>query len=324
VLVRILGLSFLMTIQIRHLFSSSLFALCLVILPCTSNTLYSQDLQHDYIPIRSFRAPEKLIHDIQDQYKSWKTSTSLDNKKVKNAFEGFVDQKSRFIFIMDSINVLMYNDTISHFLNSIKDQIVERNEALHGQPYHVFTCRSLEPNAVSLGEGAILVNTGLLERLTTTDEIAFVIAHEMGHDIMNHSYNDGLRYCKSIYEGGFDKKVQKMQRKQAGRTTELKNMMNAFKAQHMQYSRQHELEADSIGFRLAANAGFRKSEAITVLNVLNQADHLRFVDSIVLQNYFQFEGYPFKSYWLDGESSTLSWEADPSLSVTPDSLKSHP
>jgi len=296
----------------------------LVVMGIAGDSLFGQDLQHDYTPLRSYQAPKKLIQDIQAQYRAWGQETQIENKKVKAAFEDFIRQKSTFIYVMDSIQSLMYSDTISHFLNEVKNQIVENNKILQGQTYHIFTYRSLEPNAFSLGEGVILVSTGLLERLTTTDQVAFVMAHEMGHDLLQHVYKNGLYYCESLYADGFKRKIQKLHRKEAGRSTELKATLNQFKAQHMQYSRQNEFQADSIGFRLIAAAGYQKPEAINVLNILDQSDHLRFTDTLVLQDFFHFENYPFKTYWLDKENSMMSWEEDPSLTTIPDSLKSHP
>ena len=64
--------------------------------------------------------------------------------------------------------------------------------------------------------------------------------------------------------------------------------------------------------------------AIGALGVLDSADYLMFEDTLDLRHYFSFDGYPFKSYWLDTENSALQWARDTTLYMIPESLKSHP
>ncbi|MEZ4334137.1 MAG: M48 family metallopeptidase [Myxococcota bacterium] len=63
--------------------------------------------------------------------------------------------------------------------------LVERLAAHWSEsPYPAFCARIVErsePNAFALPGGTILVTTGLLDRIETENELAFVLAHELGH-----------------------------------------------------------------------------------------------------------------------------------------------
>ena len=92
----------------------------------------------------------------------------------------------------------------------------------------------------------------------------------------------------------------------------------------MAYSQRNEFEADSQGLVYFQHAGFTLDGAIGALGVLDSADYLMFEDTLDLRHYFSFDGYPFKSYWLDTENAALQWARDTTLYMIPDSLKSHP
>ena len=56
-----------------------------------------------------------------------------------------------------------------------------------------------EPIAVSAGGGVIVVSKGLLRRVTNESQFAFVLAHEIAHDCLNHLEGD-LNEARRNYE----------------------------------------------------------------------------------------------------------------------------
>jgi Zn-dependent protease with chaperone function len=284
----------------------------------------AQANEKDYSPLRDFNAPEEIIQKLQERFSTWSAKKPIDNKKVRQAFDNFAKQRAAYFGALDSMDVLMHTDPISVFLNQIAAQLVAANPELTSASYYVFTQRSMEPNAYSLGEGIIFVSLGLLDRIETVDQLAFVIAHEMGHDHLAHGYTDGLRFCENYFDPKFQQSLSRIKRKQAGRNTKIKNLMNSFRASHMRHSRRNEMEADSFGLMTSVRAGYSDSSGMQVMTILDRADEFRYTDTIVLQSFFDFPEYPFKPRWVNTDNTMLNWEADPSLYRTPDSLKSHP
>jgi len=170
----------------------------------------------------------------------------------------------------------------------------------------------------------VMVNLGLLERLTSVDQIAFVIAHELGHDVANHVVQELKRRSNSLGNEEFRKTLRRITHKQIGLTSNTWKLLNGYFANHMEFRRQNELTADSIGLIFMQKAGFRGTDALAALKILDESDKIRFTDTLKLEEHFSFENYPFKSYWLNSADTDPAWIADSLLYKTPDSLKSHP
>ena len=115
----------------------------------------SQNFQLDYTPIDSFRMPKEMFNDFKARLPKWGQTSSLENNKAKLTFIQLANQKPDFIASLDSAGVIMYNDSITSFLRTITEQIVESNEILKDHKITIFTYRSLEPNAFNVGEGII-------------------------------------------------------------------------------------------------------------------------------------------------------------------------
>jgi len=118
-------------------------------------------------------------------------------------------------------------------------------------------------NAVSLPGGYIYVNSGLVDEADNDDELACVLAHEVGHIVARHSI----------------KKLQAMQSYAILRvlvavapgTSEVGGAADAAYLQFLLgYSRQDELLADQLGARYAKLAGYDPHGMITFLTKLQE------------------------------------------------------
>lgn len=68
-------------------------------------------------------------------------------------------------------------------LDSISRSDAER---YRNYPWQVFVLNSSEPNAFSVGGGAIFVTAGLLRACRSEAEFAAIVSHEMGHQLLGH------------------------------------------------------------------------------------------------------------------------------------------
>lgn len=67
------------------------------------------------------------------------------------------------------------------YIQSILDSLVEKDSSLPGFVYTVHVINSEQVNAIALPGGSIVVFTGLLKEVGSENEIAMVLAHELGH-----------------------------------------------------------------------------------------------------------------------------------------------
>lgn len=117
-------------------------------------------------------------------------------------------------------------------------------------------------NAISLPGGYIYLNKGLLD-VATDDELACVIAHEIGHIVARHSMKK--LQTSMGYMLGMILAHQTKGTKDAVRGADL-----AFGQIMLGYSRQDELLADKVGVVYAGRAGFKPRAMISFLNKLKE------------------------------------------------------
>lgn len=115
-------------------------------------------------------------------------------------------------------------------------------------------------NAFALPGGKVGVYTGLINLASSDDEIAIVMGHEVAHVTSRHG---GERYSQALAAAGLGVLVA------VG--TEDTKYRDYFRAAYgagavlgtLAYSRHHETEADTIGLRFAAGAGYDPRAAVT-------------------------------------------------------------
>ncbi len=131
--------------------------------------------------------------------------------------------------------------------------------------YHFRVLDDPEVNAVSLPGGYVYVNSGLLDKLANDDELACVLAHEIGHIVARHSIKK-LQALQSY-------SVLRVLVAVAPGSAEVGNAADAAFTQFLLgYSRQDELLADQLGARYAKLAGYNPQGMITFLMKLQESN----------------------------------------------------
>jgi len=117
------------------------------------------------------------------------------------------------------------------------------------------------PNAFALPGGKIGVHTGMLTVATTAGQLAAVIGHEIGHVLLRHGnerMSQGM-VAQSVVEAG---SVAIDQMQPAYRDAVVGGLgIGAQYGVLLPFSRKHESEADIVGQRFMAEAGFNPAEA---------------------------------------------------------------
>ena len=118
-------------------------------------------------------------------------------------------------------------------------------------------------NAFCMPGGKIVVFEGLLPLISTDDELAVVLGHEVAHAVAKHSnerMSQGIlaQYGASIVDATLSQKTEAIR--------SLGNTVFGLSAQlgvMLPYSRKHESEADYMGLVFMTLAGYDPSQAIT-------------------------------------------------------------
>jgi len=122
-----------------------------------------------------------------------------------------------------------------------------------------------EVNAVSLPGGFVYVNKGLIDKVANDDELAGVLAHEVGHIVARHS-------IKKL-QGVMSYSVFNVLAAVTTRSAEVVTAANcAFTELLMGYSREDELLADQLAARYMKLAGYDPHGMISFLEKLQEVN----------------------------------------------------
>jgi predicted Zn-dependent protease len=210
----------------------------------------------------------------------------ISGKAADKAFEDITPEQEYYIGRAVAANILttykVYNGSpaLTAYLNRIANTITvnsPRPEIYNG--YHLNILDSDEINAFATPGGHIFITRGLIACTDSEDALAGVIAHEVGHILLQHSLeaikksrNNQAFMTALVATGG------------AATNTDVKQLTDVFNASigevlntmlNSGFSRDQEFAADTAALELMANSGYEPSSLIEMLHSLekNQASH---------------------------------------------------
>jgi len=128
-------------------------------------------------------------------------------------------------------------------------------------------------NAFAAPGGFILVNRGTIEAAKNEDELAAVLAHEIGHVVRGHALGSIKKSRMSgVYKEFLTSSVQ-LDEAQLGTLTKafegaMDDMVDSMVVKG--YSRESELEADRIGLKIMSDAGYDPNAFVAFLETLEK------------------------------------------------------
>ena len=141
--------------------------------------------------------------------------------------------------------------------------------------YRFFVVDEAQLNAFSVPGGSIYVFTGLIEKVKSTDELAGVLGHEIvhakGHHMVRSSGPDAMSILSLL-------SMALLARSGSGAQAASVVGQAVAATRQAAYSRQLELESDTLGARYMAAAGFDPKGTIGFLKTLDQERALNPID----------------------------------------------
>ena len=133
-------------------------------------------------------------------------------------------------------------------------------------PWTVRVIDSTTLNAMNLGGGIILINSGLFKHLDSEAQLAYVIAHEMGHQIKRHlaSLQSKQQFAQLLL-GAAVLATAGAGHPGRGPALSTKSARLAAGATLASFSRTQEIEADEIGLHILSAAEYDPREAEKVI-----------------------------------------------------------
>lgn len=213
------------------------------------------------------------------------------------------------------------------YIRSVAKKIIAANDELKQTDARVIFSRDWWPNAFCMGDGTVGVNAGLMVFLDNEAELAFVISHELAHYYMQHSAKAIKKYVATINSDTFKKELKRLSKQQYRVNQQLEELTKSLAFDSRRHNRDNEAEADLQAFNFMKKTGYDCSAIKTTLQLLDKIDDSSLFKPLSLEEMFNFNQYPFKTRWIQKESSLFSQlsEDDSPLSQSErDSLKTHP
>ena len=167
---------------------------------------------------------------------------------------------------------LVQHPEVERYVNQVGQRLLS---VMGPQPfdYRFFVVEDSQLNAFAVPGGSIYVHTGILERINSTDELAGVLGHEIihvkGHHIARISGPDvtSLLALLGVFLGGSGQAQAAVALGQALALT-----------RQLSYNRQLEQEADTLGVKYMAEAGYDPKAALAFLKIIDQERVLNPID----------------------------------------------
>lgn len=159
------------------------------------------------------------------------------------------------------------------YLNDILVKLASADEH-GGEPYRVTILNSPIVNAFALPPGNLYVTRGLLALANDTSEVAAVMAHEIAHITANHALQREEEEKRAAVISQAASVIQNKQKSEEVEALAQRTIAS--------FSRQQELEADAIGIKVIARAGFDPYGGARFLGALGRSAALR--SSLIGQN----------------------------------------
>jgi hypothetical protein len=265
-----------------------------------------------------------LLNQYQQRYKDNLSQLPSGNRKdyVEIYGERWKDIQEKF----DKQEIYTAAEA-QDYLDKMVSVIVKGNPELQHSSFHCYLSRSYIPNAAYIGEGIILFDMGLLDRLTDESQVAFILSHEISHYYLRHQENSIEKYVNAINSPEVQAQLRKIKGTEYHRREQLEGLVKGLAFDSRRHSRDHESEADSMAVELMRHTAFALTGATSTLALLDSVDKDDFDVDSYLPKTFNAGEYPFRKKWVAREEGLLGGHAHlakDNQDGLADSLKTHP
>ncbi len=243
----------------------------------------------------------------------------------KNKIKKHFQERDENVLKKIEDSVFIFNKEYTSFLEVTLNKIYEANPLLKNKGYQFFFNKEPFPNAASFGNDVFMLNTGLFLFLESEDEFAFIICHEIAHQVLNHVNKGITEYVHKVNSKEVKKEIKNVSLTIYGKNKAAMNLQKKIVFNFLKKSRQKELQADSLGLEFYKKTIYNSEAALTALEKLKKSNDGLFANKIKIDSLLNFKEYRFKEFWLEEEDTFFDTnENKDDYSYHKDSLKSHP
>ncbi len=152
---------------------------------------------------------------------------------------------------------LIYDPLLLNYINQLGSKLVDKASSVR-TPFHFYLVKNDEINAFAFFGGNVVLHSALFRVSDNESELASVIAHEISHVTQRHlarAMEEQQRNAPLTWVGALGSVLLAMASPQAGMAAMTTTLAGAQQGV-ISFTQANEQEADRIGIRVLANAGF--------------------------------------------------------------------
>jgi len=277
---------------------------------------FSQD-SSEFYPVYCATEDKSLEDEISVEYfQAVKNDKAIyRGKQFKALREMHAKRRNAFLSLLRN-GKLIYAGELHRHVQKIMDEVASSTPGQ--KDIRVFIVRDESANAFNMGGGNIFIHLGLLRRLTSDSELAFILGHELGHDYLNHYHDKTIESAELIVNDSVNKRIREIRRLEYGRVSELNELLVPWLLASKTKSRECEYAADQFGLERLEGTSFDPKSFSNVFTILDESD--KEIDSTL----FDFKALFFLDQIDDDFTRALKFNTQSSLGsfkVEKDSLE---
>jgi len=228
-------------------------------------------------------------------------------------------------FNEDLLNgVYIYDQRFNKMIDRIVAELKSKNKDIP-ENIQFFISKDLSLNASSLGDNYFVINLGAFYYLQNEEQLASIIAHEIGHLLLKHSYKSIQRYHLTLKEEA-KKQTKGVKREKSNKSEKAWNKLKQILYEESRFNRKQEYESDSIGYVLFRNTSFNRTNYINTLKGMDLYDSIKpmGLNNEIYKRVFDLPAQPFKEEWLKQEDFKSYDYSKYKERMDEDSVDTHP
>jgi hypothetical protein len=300
---------------------SLLFLLIVFVFFVTVQSIVAQPVL--YFPSEENIENKYFREKVVESQKKEKARISGFTKKQVNLINEQIDYRIDLLLSLMTSGEILFDSPLQKYVEAVFYKLLKANPVID-QNYQVIVSRSSVPNAFNVGGGFIIINTGLIERLQSEEELAFILAHELSHQVMDHVNQNIAENVIAETDKVRKEQIKKILQSRYRVYSQLENLILPGLTNEMSFRRSLELQADSLGLVYYLNSAYSNLGPLHTMLLLDRIDIDEDTTLIDYRSFFKSDSILFNPRWLKyGTASSLSGVIAP-IDTLSDVLRTHP
>ena len=218
----------------------------------------------------------------------------------------------------------LYDQRFINMIDKIVAELKLKNKEIP-ENIQFFISKDLTLNASSLGDNYFVINFGTFYYLHNEEQLASMIAHEIGHLLLKHSHKSILRHHLTFKEEA-KKQTKEVKREKSNKSEKAWNKLKQILYEESSFNRKQEYESDSIGYILFKNTKFSPTNYISTLRMMDLYDSIKpmGLKNETYKRVFDLPTQPYKEEWLKREDFKSYDYSKYKDRIDEDSIDAHP